>query len=209
MFKKIILAALVVTSAVFAQINVGGRAALNFGTVWGENTDDANWGLGFNAGVVAKMGINPMLSFVPGLEVDYRRISNDEGEITQTISFMYIEAPLLLRIQATPQFAIDVGPTVAFNVSASIGASDGDNSASADIPSDYVTAVEVGAVAGVSFAVMPNLEVNVRAAMGFMDMLDMKKMMMGEDDDYYGYDYVPDFGFKNMRFQAGVTYWFM
>jgi hypothetical protein len=207
MFKKIILAALVVTSAVFAQINVGGRAALNFGTVWGENTDNANWGLGFNAGVVAKMGINPMLSFVPGLEVDYRRISNDEGEITQTISFMYIEAPLLLRIQATPQFAIDVGPTVAFNVSASIGASDGDNSASADIPSDYVTAVEVGAVAGVSFAVMPNLEVNVRAAMGFMDMLDMKKMMMGEDDDYY--DYVPDFGFKNMRFQAGVTYWFM
>ncbi|MBR6453297.1 MAG: PorT family protein [Fibrobacter sp.] len=209
MFKKIILAALVVTSAVFAQINVGGRAALNFGTVWGENTDDANWGLGFNAGVVAKMGINPMLSFVPGLEVDYRRISNDEGEYTQSISFMYIEAPLLLRIQATPQFAIDVGPTVAFNVSASIGASDGDNSASADIPSDYVTAVEVGAVVGVSFAVMPNLEVNVRAAMGFMDMLDMKKMMMGDDDDYYGYDYVPDFGFKNMRFQAGVTYWFM
>lgn len=209
MFKKIILAALVVTSAVFAQINVGGRAALNFGTVWGENTDDANWGLGFNAGVVAKMGINPMLSFVPGLEVDYRRISNDEGEITQTISFMYIEAPLLLRIQATPQFAIDVGPTVAFNVSASVGASDGDNSASADIPSDYVSAVEVGAVVGVSFAVMPNLEVNVRAAMGFMDMLDMKKMMMGEDDDYYGYDNVPDFGFKNMRFQAGATYWFM
>ena len=209
MFKKIILAALVVTSAVFAQINVGGRAALNFGTVWGENTDNANWGLGFNAGVVAKMGINPMLSFVPGLEVDYRRISNDEGEITQTISFMYIEAPLLLRIQATPQLAIDVGPTVGFNVSASVGASDGDNSASADIPSDYVTAVEVGAVVGVSFAVMPNLEVNVRAAMGFMDMLDMKKMMMGDDDDYYGYDYVPDFGFKNMRFQAGVTYWFM
>ena len=94
---------------------------------------------------------------------------------------MYIEAPLLLRIQATPQFAIDVGPTVAFNVSASIGASDGDNSASADIPSDYVSAVEVGAVVGVRFAVMPNLEVNVRAAMGFMDMLDMKKMMMGED----------------------------
>ena len=207
MFKKIILAALVVTSAVFAQVNVGGRAALNFGSVWGENTDDANWGLGFNAGVVAKMGINPMLSFVPGLEVDYRRISNDEGELTQTISFMYIEAPLLLRIQATPQLAIDVGPTVGFNVSASIGASDGENSASVDIPSDYVTAVEVGAVAGVSIAVMPNLEVNVRAAFGFMDMVDMKKMMLGDDDDYY--DYVPDIGCKNMRFQVGATYWFM
>ena len=207
MFKKLILAALVVTSAVFAQVNVGARAAFNFGTFWGDDAEDVTWGAGFNAGVNAKILINPMLSFVPGLEVDYRRISNDEGEITKTISFMYIEAPLLLRIQATPQLAIDVGPTVGFNVSASIGASDGDNSASADIPSDYVTAVEVGAVAGVSIAVMPNLEVNVRAAFGFMDMVDMKKMMLGDDEDYY--DFVPDIGCKNMRFQAGVTYWFM
>lgn len=35
MFKKIILAALVVTSAVFAQVHVGGRAAANYGFQWG------------------------------------------------------------------------------------------------------------------------------------------------------------------------------
>ena len=41
MLKKLILAALVVTSAVFAQnnIKVGARAAGTFGTAWGENTD--------------------------------------------------------------------------------------------------------------------------------------------------------------------------
>ena len=80
MFKKVILAALVVTSAVFAQINVGARAAFNFGTFWGDDAEDVTWGAGFNAGVNAKIPINPMLSIVSGLEVDYRRISDEATE---------------------------------------------------------------------------------------------------------------------------------
>ena len=85
MLKKLILAALVVTSAVFAQnnIKVGARAAGTFGTAWGDNTDllEIGWGAGFNVGADAKIVVNPMLSVVAGLGIDYRRISWDVGEM--------------------------------------------------------------------------------------------------------------------------------
>ena len=85
MLKKLILAALVVTSAVFAQnnIKVGARAAGTFGTAWGDNTDllEIGWGAGFNVGADAKIVVNPMLSVVAGLGIDYRRISWDYGEM--------------------------------------------------------------------------------------------------------------------------------
>ena len=207
MLKKIILAAAVAVSAVFAQssVNVGGHAAIGMGSIWGENTENANWGFGFNAGVVAKMDLNSTVAFVPGVQVDYRGISNDQGSVTQTLAFTYIELPLLLRINATPSFAIDVGPSLAFNVGASIKYSDNENSVSVDIPSKYVNSFEFGLIAGVSIAVTPKFDINVRAALGLTDMMDMKKMIVDEDD----YGYVPEFGFKNMRFKVGATYWFM
>jgi len=62
MFKKIILAALIVTSAAFADFfSVGARAAANFGTSWGDDADDATWGVGFNAGVALKIDILPVI----------------------------------------------------------------------------------------------------------------------------------------------------
>ncbi|MBQ1605970.1 MAG: PorT family protein, partial [Bacteroidales bacterium] len=122
MFKKILLAALVVTSAVFAQVNVGGRAAFNFGSVWGENTDNANWGAGFNAGVDVKYNVSPVLSLISGLELDYRRMSDeyDNGYYTveKAITFMYLDVPVLLRINASPTFFLDAGLTLGFNLSA-------------------------------------------------------------------------------------------
>ena len=205
MFKKLILAALVVTSAVFAQVNVGGRAAFNFGTFWGDDAEDVTWGAGFNAGVNAKILINPMLSFVPGLEVDYRRISDEATDEymgrTQTdemtLSMWYLEIPALLRINATPQFFIDAGLTIAFNLA--------DNqhtettkeyqgrketvSSDRDF-SDGVETVELGLVVGAGYAVNQNLDINARFGLG------LTKVGKGGD-------------VKNMRFQAGVTYWFM
>ncbi len=87
MFKKIILAALVVTSAVFAQnVKVGAHAAGSIGTAWGDNTDflEIGWGAGFNVGAEAKVAINPMLSVVGGIGVDYRRVFWDVGGMMKT-----------------------------------------------------------------------------------------------------------------------------
>lgn len=205
MFKKVILAALVVTSAVFAQINVGARAAFNFGTFWGDDAEDVTWGAGFNAGVNAKIPINPMLSLVSGLEVDYRRISDEATEeemgatLTEemTLSMWYLELPVLLRINATPQFFIDAGLTVAFNLADNRHSEQTleyqgrkETRSSDNDFSDGVETVELGLVVGAGYAVNQNLDINARFGLG------LTKVGKGGD-------------VKNMRFQAGVTYWFM
>lgn len=205
MFKKLILAALVVTSAVFAQVNVGGRAAFNFGTFWGDDAENATWGAGFNAGVNAKIPINPMLSLVSGLEVDYRRISDEASDEymgrTQTdemtLSMWYLELPVLLRINAAPQFFIDAGLSIAFNLAdnqhmeTTMEYQGRKQTTSSDSDfSEGVETVELGLVVGAGYAVNQNLDINLRFALGLTTV--------GKGGDA-----------KNMRFQAGVTYWFM
>lgn len=130
MFKKLILAALIVTSAAFAQIGVGGRAAANFGSLWGADSKDTKWGVGFNAGAAVRVDILPMLSIVTGLEVDLRRITGEDEDsdsyMGQTVKYSteaslnmwYLDVPVLARLNVIPMFHADLGFLLGFNLAA-------------------------------------------------------------------------------------------
>lgn len=265
MLKKLILAALVVTSAVFAQnnIKVGARAAGTFGTAWGDNTDmlEIGWGAGFNVGADAKIVVNPMLSVVAGLGIDYRRISWDYGEMMKktigafvdddygysgysssqyqkamnimysmkvTFSFLYIDIPVVARISPVPNFFIDAGAYLGINVSASATAeveSLGLENTE-DLDDDMKKTMDFGLIAGLGYSVTDKIDIYFRAVFGLTNMIDMDKAgsyFTSSDDDsssnygsYSSYedeedegDSSVDFGFKNMRFQLGLTFWFM
>lgn len=265
MLKKLILAALVVTSAVFAQnnIKVGARAAGTFGTAWGDNTDmlEIGWGAGFNVGADAKIVVNPMLSVVAGLGIDYRRISWDVGEMMKktvgafvdddygysgysssqyqkamnmmysmkvTFSFLYIDIPVVARISPVPNFFIDAGAYLGINVSASATAeveSLGLENTE-DIDGDMKKTMDFGLIAGLGYSVTDKIDIYFRAVFGLTNMIDMDKAgsyyTSSNDDSSSSYgsyssyedeedegDSSVDFGFKNMRFQLGLTFWFM
>ena len=190
MFKKIILAALVVTSAVFAQVHVGARAAFNFGTVWGDHTDDSNWGAGFNLGALAKINVTPTIDFVPGVEVDLRRIATEEFGVDYSYSFWYIDLPLLARIGVNPQFFVDAGLNFGINVAASAKQKAGGHEESIDI--ENMNTIDLGLIIGAGYTVIPNLDINVRINVGLTNMIDASEVSS-----------------KNLRLQAGVSYWFM
>ena len=265
MLKKLILAALVVTSAVFAQNNFkfGAHAAGSFGTAWGDNTDllEIGWGAGFNVGADAKIVVNPMLSVVAGLGIDYRRISWDYGEMMKktvgafvdddygysgysssqyqkalnmmysmkaTFSFLYIDIPVVARISPAPNFFIDAGAYLGINVSASATAeveSLGLENTE-DLDGDMKKTMDFGLIAGLGYSVTDKIDIYFRAVFGLTNMIDMDKAgsyFTSSDDDsssnygsYSNYedeedegDSSVDFGFKNMRFQLGLTFWFM
>lgn len=198
--KKLILAAATVALAAgmsFAgDISVGARAAANFGTLWGDNADDAPWGFGFNAGVDGKIGINSMISVVPEVGVALNRVSDDD----QTWSSWAIEVPVMARINATPQFFLEVGPTFDFVLTGEMEIEMGPTTVTIDYGDDDIDALNVfefGIAAGAGFSVMPNLDVGLRFVMGITSLIDF--------DD--GYDKADDM--KNMKFQLGATYWFM
>lgn len=192
MLRKIIVAALIVTSAVFAQISIGARAAVNYGTIWGDHTDEVKGGVGFNAGAAAKIDILPLITFVPGVEVELRRVSADAVFYDEfSYSFWYLDFPLLARFNIIPMFFADAGLNIGFNLVASQTTKISGVEKTEDV--ENVKTVDFGIVLGGGVSVLPNLDINLRAVIGFADMVD----------DF------GDVGTKNLRFQAGVTYWFM
>ncbi|WP_290765005.1 porin family protein [Fibrobacter sp. UBA4297] len=97
MLKNFMLAALVVTSAVFAEnstsnalanVKFGAHAAFNYGTVWGDNTDKFKFegGPGFTGGFDVKVDVSPTVSIITGLEFEYRSIDWNIGEFYRSMA---------------------------------------------------------------------------------------------------------------------------
>ena len=190
MFKKVLLAALIVTSAVFAQVHVAGRAAFNFGTAWGDHTENFDWGAGFNVGALTKIDVTPTVAFVPGIEVELRRFANEEFGVENSFTFWYIDLPLLARIPINQQFFVDAGLNIGVNVVATATIKANGHEESGDI--ENMNTIDIGLIVGAGYTVIPNLDINVRVNVGLTNMIDDSEI-----------------GSKNLRFQAGVSYWFM
>lgn len=202
MLKKILLAALIVTSAVFAQVQVGGRIAFNYGGVWGNpQSDEIDWGAGFILGPEVKYSFDPMVSLISGLQLDYRRISNDyfveynrdidpdlrNYTVTETTSFMYLDIPVLIRFNPVSFFFVNAGFTLDFNLSANFVQEYDDETISDDV-STGVKTFEFGLACGLGFE-LSEFELNFRAVFG------MTGVSKNTDK------------FKHLRLQAGLTYW--
>ena len=191
----IVAAVLLATGLSFAQVHVGGHAAVNYGTAWGD-AEDIPWGLGFNAGIAAKLGLNDMIAVVPEADVSLRRMSDDD----QTWSTWAIEIPVLARINVMPQLYLEVGPQIAFLLSSELEQDFGFGSQTVDLGSSEIDALntfEFAIDAGAGFSVMPQLDVNFRFVLGMTSMIDSKKL--GSQDDEAA---------KNLQLQVGATYWF-
>ena len=196
--KKILLLVAVMlfaASSAFAQFSLGGRAAANFSTMWGDNTDDVPWGLGFNAGVATKISLG-LFAVAPEVDVGLRRQSDDEI----TWSTWAIEIPILARINVLPMLFIEAGPQLAFLLSSKEEVDMGAMEVTYDFSdAKALNTFEFGVAAGVGFTVIPNLDLNFRSVIGFTSVIDSKKAFEGGDDS----------AVKNLQFQVGATYWFM
>jgi hypothetical protein len=211
MFKKVLLAALLVTSAAFADFfNVGARAAANFGTAWGDDADDATWGVGFNAGVALKIDILPVITIIPGLEVDYRRMGGEQDYSTgvsdvstdQTLGMWYLDIPVLARVKLIPMVFLEGGVAFSFNLSATMDYDETETTIatgktekeSGDMSySKFVNTMDIGLIVGAGISLMDKLDVDFRLVLGLNSYTDKDEVGVS---------------MKHMRMQAGVIYWF-
>ena len=198
--KKLYLALaaiLLATGLSFAQTNVGGRAALNFGTVYGDDAKNTPWGIGFAAGVSAKIGINKTFAVVPDLDINLRRCSGEDASWT----VWAIEIPLMLRAYPTRQVFVEAGPMASFLLSGKQtyeNEMDPNIDISADF-GDHLEVVEFGLSFGLGTAIKPNLDLNFRINLGLTSEIEDIKMIPETLE--------PDL--KNFQMQFGATYWFM
>ena len=213
----IVAAVLLATGLSFAQVHVGGRVAGTMSTFKGDDSDDAPWGVGFNAGVAAKYNVNEMIAVVPEVGIDFRRIADDEV----TASFWVLNIPVLARISPVANLYVEAGPTIGFILSNDVeydepSFDDADfggynlsdygidlddmlDDAGSSSAGEDANTFEFGLAFGLGYSVLPNLDVNFRFAIGLTNLY--------EDVKTEGYTFESDL--QNMQLSIGATYWFM
>lgn len=195
MFKKIILAACLVASAAFAQMSVGGHAAANMSTMWGDDAENIASSFGFNAGVEAKFTLPALpLAIVPGVMIDMRNSCDDDDDKLTTTTWA-LDIPVMVRYSVIPALYLQAGPTLGFLLSHS-EEYDGN-----ELPDEAVADVktfEFGLAFGVGTSILPMLDIDFRVNMGLTNNFEMD----------YGFG-TEDIKAKNLQFALGVTYWFM
>lgn len=213
----IVAAVLLATGLSFAQVHVGGRVAGTMSTFKGDDSDDAPWGVGFNAGVAAKYNVNEMIAVVPEVGIDFRRIADDEV----TASFWVLNIPVLARISPVANLYVEAGPTIGFILSNDVEYDEPsfddadfggynlsdygidlddmlDDAGSSGAGEDANT-FEFGLAFGLGYSVLPNLDVNFRFAIGLTNLYE----------DVKTEDYTFESDLQNMQLSIGATYWFM
>jgi hypothetical protein len=175
---------------------MGGRAAVNFSTLWGDGASEKEipWSLGLTAGAAAKVAVNEKINIVPELDVDWRRQKNDE----YTWNTWAIELPVLARYNVMPQMYFEAGPRFALLLSSELE-QDLDNYVETTNFSkiDALNLFEFGIDVGIGYSVTPVFDMSIRYGVGLTSIIDGKKF---EAEDQ---------AFKNMQIQVGGTYWFM
>jgi hypothetical protein len=212
-FILLVAAVLMAASTSFAQFALGGRGAINFGTIYGDDTSDIPWGFGFNAGLATKIAINDMFAIAPEATIDLRRAS----DAIISWSTWAIDIPVLARINVMPQLFLEVGPQISILLSSEeetdlFGISKetinfGD--------AEMLNTIEFSVAAGVGYAVAENLDVNFRMVLGLTSMLDDGEDVKVETEGLAALQEPEDSmsmetgSVKTLQFQVGVTYWFM
>ena len=194
--SRMIAGALFATGLASAQVQMGGRAAVNFSTLWGDGASEKEipWSLGLTAGAAAKVAVNEKVSIVPELDVDWRRQKNDE----YTWNTWAIELPVLARYNAMPQMYFEAGPRFALLLSSELE-QDLDNYVETTNFSkiDALNVFEFGIDVGIGYSITPVFDMSIRYGVGLTSIIDGKKF---EAEDQ---------AFKNMQIQVGGIYWFM
>lgn len=174
--KKVfaLIATAVVCMSASAQVQFGAKVGFDMTNFWGSNVDHG-MKAGYQAGLVMEYKFNPNFAIAP--EVVFASqggkskafaldITNNDINLTTTdikYTANYINVPVMLKYYVTPEFSIDFGPQVGFNVFNKV--SHKNLSKSIDIK-DSTKPVDFGLGLGGTFNLTENAFVQARYTMG-------------------------------------------
>ncbi len=183
-FFALIAAAIVCMSA-SAQVQFGAKVGFDLTHFWGE---DAPHGIqpNYQVGLMMEYKFNPHFAIAPEVvfaaqggkatgdfeDDDFIGNINVKG----TFHTNYINVPLMLKFYATPDFSIDLGPQVGFNVYSKVTASGkvGNIEAKESMDlKDNTKTVDFGVGLGATYNLTNNAIVQARYTMGLTNVFDV------------------------------------
>jgi len=179
-----LIAAAIVCMSASAQVQFGAKAGFDLTHFWGE---DAPHGLqpNYQVGLMMEYKFNPHFAIAPevvfaaqgGKETGKIDVEEIPGivEAKGTFHTNYINVPVMLKFYATPEFSIDFGPQVGFNVYSKMTASGKVSGVEAkqtiDLK-DITKTVDFGLGLGATYNLTDNAFVQARYTLGLTNMFD-------------------------------------
>lgn len=178
--KKVMLLTALVSVIITAQaqestpaISFGVKAGLNLANIHSKVMDDSESGdfkAGFHAGVFARFAVAPAVAFQPELLFSMDGAKDSEDDEEATLNFNYIHLPLMLQFGSEFGFYAEVGPGLAYLMSAKAKTEILGEELEEDWKDDMEKLNITGNV-GVGYALQNGFGVGVRYSHGFSNLL--------------------------------------
>ena len=201
--KKVFLmiAAALISMSAMAQVQFGAKVGFDMTNFWGENVQHG-MKPGYQVGVLmeAKLGnsfaIAPEVVFAAqggkfaavkdglGINLSEWGLGGLDKDVTYNTN--YINVPVMLKFYATPNFSIDLGPQVGFNVYSKYSVEDVDDAI--DLK-DHTKTVDFGVGLGATYSLTENAFVQARYTMGLTKAFENGEAKNGNVQVAFGWKF--------------------
>lgn len=173
----VLIAAAIVCMSASAQVQFGAKVGFDLTNFWGE---DAEHGMkpSYQAGLLMEYKFSPKFAIAPevvfasqGGKFKAVEMNMFGLDVSKTVTFNtnYINLPVMLKYYATPNFSIDFGPQVGFNVYSKVSVEDEDKAW--DLK-DSTKGVDFGLGLGGTYNLTENAFVQARYTLGMTKVFD-------------------------------------
>ena len=173
----VLIAAAIVSMSAMAQVQFGAKVGVDMTNFWGS---DVEHGMkpSYQAGLLMEYKFSPKFAIAPEVVFasqggKFKAIEmNLFGlDVSKTVTFNtnYINVPVMLKYYATPNFSIDFGPQVGFNVYSKYSIEDADKAI--DIKNN-TNGVDFGLGLGGTYNLTNNAFVQARYTMGLTKVFE-------------------------------------
>jgi len=168
----VLIAAAITCMSAMAQVQFGAKVGVDATNFWGK---DVNHGmqLNYQAGLMMEYKFSPKFAIAPEVVFaaqggQYKLIEVGSTKIKHTYTTNYINVPVMLKYYVSPDFSIDLGPQVGFNVYSKMKTGD---LKPVDIK-DGTKTVDFGVGLGGTYNLTDNAFIQARYTMGMTNAFD-------------------------------------
>ena len=172
----VLIASAIVCMSAMAQVQFGAKVGFDMTNFWGSDVDHG-MKPGYQVGLLMEYNFSPRFAFAPevvfaaqggktkAFAVDIKDYHFDVTSADIKYNANYINVPVMFKFYAAPEFSIDFGPQVGFNVYNKISSKWSDGKESLDIK-DFTKPVDFGLGLGATYSLSDNAFVQARYTMG-------------------------------------------
>ncbi len=189
----VLIATAIVCMGASAQVQFGGKVGFDMTNFWGA---DVEHGMkpGYQVGLMMEYKFSPRFAVAPevvfaaqggkskALAFDINKHGIDLATTDIKYNTNYINVPLMLKFYATPDFSIDLGPQVGFNVYSKVTAKNVDKAIDFK---DATNGVDFGIGLGGTYNLTENAFVQARYTMGLTKVFK-DEYILGDNNAKHG-----------------------